>query len=209
MFVFQITLPSLADKVCKNDIPDKPVNICPVMIGESLPKTVLKSVENKPFDLNQAISKKETILIFFRGGWCPYCNTHLGKLQSIESELLKLGFQIIAVSPDKPELLKANAEKRGLNYRLLSDNDMNASRSLGIAFRLDDETFIKYKNSYGIDIEIDSGYNHHLLPVPSVFIIGTDGAIKFSYINPNYKVRIDPDVLISAAKAVKKEAGDS
>jgi peroxiredoxin len=127
-------------------------------------------------------------------------------LQSIESELVQLGFQIIAVSPDRPEILKKLAEKKGLKYYVLSDNEMTAAISLGIAFKVDDATVKKYKTSFGIDLEADSGQKHHLLPVPSVFVIGHDGVIQFSYVNPNYKVRIDPGVLMEAAKAVIRQS---
>ena len=34
--------------------------------------------------------------------------------------------------------------------------------------------------------------------------IGTDGAVNFEYVNPNFRVRLDPDVLMAAAKAALK-----
>ena len=58
----------------------------------------------------------------------------------------------------------------------------------------------KYKG-YGIDLDDASGGNHHLLPIPAVFLVGTDGVIKFTYANPDYKVRMDPQVLLSTVKA--------
>ena len=197
--------PSVGRTDFDRKIPDRAEDIRPVLIGQSLPKVVLRTPDNTSFDLNAACAEKATILIFFRGGWCPYCNLHLGQLQSIESELVQLGFQIIAVSPDRPEILKGPAEEHGLKYRLLSDSEMTAALSLGIAFQVDDATVGKYKTSYGIDLEAHSGQKHHLLPVPSVFIIGKDGVIQFSYVNPNYRVRIDPDVLLEAAKAVIRQ----
>lgn len=86
---------------------------------------------------------------------------------------------------------------------MLSDNDMVAAKSLGIAFKVNDE-MLKRLTSYGIDIEADSGRSHHLLPVPAAFIVTRDGIIRFTYINPDYKVRIDPDLLLEAAKASLK-----
>jgi peroxiredoxin len=156
------------------------------------------------FDLNAAASQKPAVLIFYRGGWCPYCSTHLGQLQSIESQLVEMGFQVIAVSPDRPELLNTAVEKQDLKFQLLSDNDMTAATALGIAFKLDDATVAKYKKHYNIDIEADSGKIHHLLPVPSVFIINREGIITFTYVNPNYKVRIDPTLLLAAAESTQK-----
>ncbi len=158
--------PSMDRADCRSQVPDKAEEICPILIGQSLPRIVLRTADNAPFDLNAAVAQKPTVLIFFRGGWCPYCSLHLGRLQSIESQLVQMGFQIIAVSPDRPGILKAPAEKQGLKYRLLSDSEMTAAKALGIAFRVDDTTVKKYKTDYGIDLEGDSGQIHHLLPVP-------------------------------------------
>ena len=201
--------PVCGTTVCGRRVPDRAEEICPVLIGQSLPKLVLKTADDAPFDLNAAVAEKDTVLIFYRGGWCPYCNAHLGQLQSIESDLVKLGFQIIAVSPDRPEVLKGHGEEEGFKYRLLSDSEMTAAQALGIAFKVDNATVEKYKTSYGIDIEADSGQKHHLLPVPSVFIVGKDGAIQFSYVNPDYKIRIDSGVLLKAAEAVLKRSAEN
>ena len=93
------------------------------------------------------------------------------------------------------------AERQEIKYRLLSDSEMTAAIALGIAFHVDDATVGKHKTSLGIDFEADSGQKHHLLPVPAVFVVAKDGVIQFSYVNPNYKVRIDPGVLLKAAEA--------
>lgn len=53
---------------------------------------------------------------------------------------------------------------------------------------------------YGIDLEAASGENHHLLPVPSVFIVGTDGRIAFAYANTDYTVRLSAEEMIEAAR---------
>ena len=189
-------------------VPNKAEEICPILVGQPLPKIILRTPDNSAFDINTATAKKPTLLIFYRGGWCPYCNIHLGQLQTIEKQLTKMGVQIIAVSADKPEKLKSAMTEHVFNFQLLSDNALIASRALGIAFRLDDSTVMKYKNSYGIDIEEDSGKNHHILPVPSVFLIGTDGIIHFSYVNPNYKIRADPNILLAAAKTLQSQSAE-
>lgn len=172
--------------------------------GDSLPKIVLTDARGNRFDLNKAVSQKPTVLIVYRGGWCPYCNRHLAELRDIEPELKKLGFRILAVSPDRPEKLRETMEKQDLNYRLLSDSSMAAAKALGLAFRVPDETFLKYKNSYDIDLEDASGRTHHLLPVPAALVIDRKGVIRFAYVNPDYKSRVDPGKLLEAAKAATK-----
>ena len=182
-----------------NPVPDSAQEVQPLQIGSVLPAITLRTMSDAPFDLNKAISEKPTLLIFYRGGWCPYCNEQLGQLKEIDTPLAKIGYQILAISADRPDKVKETIDKHNMHYTLLSDNDMACARALGIAFLLDDTTYKKYMG-YGIPIE-----EHRQLPVPSIFIIGTDGVIKFEYVNPDYRVRLDPDVILAAAKSVIKQ----
>ena len=70
---------------------------------------------------------------------------------------------------------------------------------------MDEELVEKYLQ-WNIDLEKASGENHHVLPAPATYIIGKDGVINFAYVNPNYKVRLHPDVLLAAANAYNEEA---
>lgn len=180
-------------------------DICPIKVGSPLPSIALQTMEGSIFDLNGAVRRKPTVLIFYRGGWCPYCNRQLHQIQAVHSQLIDLGYQIIAVSADKPSKLRETVQKDSLDYLLLSDRQMTASRKLGLAFKVDEATVDRYKRM-GLDLEGASGERHHVLPVPAVFVLGMDGAIQFEYVNPNYKVRLDPDVLLIAAKKALKPA---
>ena len=123
----------------------------------------------------------------------------MGHLNRIRGALLRIGYQIIAVSADKPEELEKSTEKLRLKYTLLSDSDMTGARALGLTYRVSDERY-EFLKTKGIDIEEASGKDHHILPVPAVFVIGTDGVIKHQYVNPDHTVRMDPYVLLAAAK---------
>ena len=145
------------------------------------------------------------VLTFFRGGWCPYCNLHLSELRLAEEQLKDMGFDIWFISIDKPELLLESLDDPNIGYTIYSDSSLSATRAFGLAFRVDDELNEKYL-SYDIDLERASGEDHHVLPAPATYIIGADGVINFAYINPDYKVRLHPDVLLVAAKAYNEEA---
>ena len=127
----------------------------------------------------------------------------MGQLREIESKLTELGYQIVIISPDRPEKIQEFTAKTDYDYTLLSDSDLAAARAMGIAFRVSDEGF-ETLNSYDLDIEDASGKKHHLLPVPSVFIVNTEGVILFEYVNPDYRVRIDSKTLLAAAEASSK-----
>ena len=183
-------------------VPNSAGEIQPILVGDYIPSANVQTMTGKNFNLKDDLMGKPAVLVFYRGGWCMYCNMQLQKLREIEERLIDLGYELIGVSPDKPEKLRESIEKKKVNYRLLSDSKMDAARSLGIAFKLDDDTLKKYRG-YGINLDEASGESHHWLPVPSVFITNAKGRITFSYVNPDYKVRLDPSVLLAAAKSTK------
>ena len=114
-----------------------------------------------------------------------------------------LGVQLFAISPDQPSKLKETIDKHKMGFRLLSDSDMATARNFGVAYRLDDATLAELKK-YNIDVEQASGQTHHMLPVPAVFLVATNGLIQFEYVNPDYQVRLNPELLLAAANIVLK-----
>lgn len=178
--------------------------VTPLLISSEIPDVTVKNIDGETVNLRDKVYEQPSILVFYRGGWCPYCSRHLADLKKIEDDLYEIGYQILAISPDRPEKLKATLNENELGYTLLSDSPMNATKAFGLAFKVDTETVERYK-SIGIDLEGDSGYDHHLLPAPAVYIVNTDGIVRFNYVNPNYKERIDGDVLLTAAKTYYEE----
>lgn len=176
-------------------LPEKAEDISPLLIGETIPDEAVTTVDGQTVNLHKLLKEKPTVLIFYRGGWCPYCNHHLAEVGQAEAEILKLGYQIIAVSPDDVKHLQATEEKNKLNYQLLSDSKGLLTKATGIAF--------KAPERYGkMLVEYSSGDNAGFLPVPAVFVLNTKGEILFEYINPNYKERMPGDLLLAVLKSL-------
>lgn len=179
------------------DVPKEPTDVSPLLIGEKIPDIKLSDINGKAVSLLELAGQKQTVLVFYRGGWCPYCNTHMAELQAIEPDILKAGFQIVALSPDSPESLKASIDKNKLNYTLLSDSKTEAARAFGLAFAAPEryaERLLKYSNNQNKDV----------LPVPAVFILNKQGEILFEYINPDYKKRLKGSFLLATIKELKE-----
>ena len=175
----------------------------PLMNGQTPNlETVIKNVEDKNITLMSIVEKKPTVLVFYRGGWCPYCNLQLASLRKITSDINKLGYQLVAVSTDRVEKFKESIAKHQLDYQLISDSNLDLANNFGLSFKVDQETLKKYKK-YGIDLEKASGKKHHSLPYPAVYVLDTKGLIHFNYVNPNYKVRLNEKILLSALKELK------
>ncbi len=185
-------------------VPDSAWEVRPLLPGMQAPAFELTNADGSRYRFEQGNQAKPRVITFYRGGWCPYCSAYLGSLRLAEQELDELGFEIVFISADQVDVLKPGLEDKtqsGFHYTLLSDNDLIAARAFGVAFRLDDELFSKYVNDFGHDLEGASGRTHHMLSVPATFVIDRKGVIQFSYVNPDYRVRLHPDVLVAAARA--------
>ena len=187
--------------VAADELPTDPATVVPLSVGASMPAVVVRNADGTDRPLGPGPLARPTILIFYRGGWCPYCNRHLGALKKVEPELLALGYELLFLSADRPEILHSSLTEPDIHYTLLSDAAMNAARAYHIAYRVDDASLAKAK-AYGVDLEAASGQTHHELPVPAVFILDTSGVIRFVYANPDYTTRIAPDALVTAARSI-------
>jgi peroxiredoxin len=182
-------------------IAEKAEEIAPLLIGESFPDIQVRGTDGAKVNFRQVLAKKPTVLIFYRGGWCPYCSAHLQELGAIESEILELGYQVIAVSPDRIEKLKDIESMEDINYRLYSDPAGELMQATGIAFKAPDR--------YGDRLlDWSGGENEGFLPVPSVFIVDQEGMIDFEYINPNYKKRMSGELLLAVLKVLQTAADE-
>ncbi len=83
------------------------------------------------------------------------------------------------MSPDSPEQNAELAEDLGLDFPLMSDNELAWTRRFGIVFQ-------------------EPGRN--ALPVPAVYLVDAEGTVQFNYVHPNYRVRLDTELLLAAAE---------
>ena len=178
-------------------------SVTPLLNGQFAPKTTLKTADGSPVSLQALTMQKPSIVLFYRGGWCPYCNEQLAQLKDIEKDLVDMGYQILAISPESPERLQEQKLETEFLVTLLSDDKLNTIREFGVGFYLDTVTELKYK-TYGINLTKDESGNS-VLPAPSIFILNKKGQVLFNYVNPDYKVRPSADLVLAVAKSLKQE----
>lgn len=184
----------------------------PLKSGDRAPAFTVFTVANEPFYFDPENLERPTILISFRGGWCPYCNLHLSELRAVIPDLREHGFDILFLSNDRPELLYASLETEtqeridGLDYVILSDANLNAAVALGTAFKtgktLTDALDRKNRDYQGSSIGL-----HSALAVPAVFVVDRSGTIVFDFVNADYKIRLPAADLLAAANELMNETG--
>ncbi len=157
--------------------------------GLSAPDFKAKDINGVDFSLKDALKRKPVVLVFYRGGWCPYCNLQLRKLQKNVMPNIKGKAHLVAISVDLPDKGLETSKKENLGFDILSDPKAAILKSYNIVFKVPGPLVKKYKNEYNIDLEGASGEKHHIIAIPSVFVIDSKGKIVFSYANEDYKVR--------------------
>lgn len=165
--------------------PDQAEDVKPLPVGKMAPNVTLKTLEDKPTTLAAAFNQKPTVLIFFRGQWCPFCTRQLAGLAEVYPKLQELGYQMIAIAPDSPQNLKKMHANASLNYTLLADTNYEAILNFQVAFKVEPNRVAR-QGKY--------------LPVPTVYLIDAKGKITFLHFDPNYRKRISADALFAAAK---------
>ncbi len=176
----------------------------PLLPGMQVPAFDLKTVEGEVINVQPDSFEKPVVITFFRGGWCPYCNLHLAELRHAEQELKSKGFDVWFISADRPELLYESLTEE-VDYQLYSDGSLDAAQAFGIAFRISQSSHDRFARR-GKSLEEISGDDKGALPVPATYIIGTDGRVHFQYTNPDYSIRLSPNVLLAAAQAYQTDA---
>lgn len=181
--------------------------VSPLMNGQHIPAAVqVTTIGGKKLSLGQVLNNKKTVLFFYRGGWCPFCNTQMGQLKKIEIQLTKLGFQLIGISTDNAQDLQKSIGEHQLNYQLLADFNSVTSQAFGIAYFSSQKITDRYLAKMDLKNPLQknkTGDERLVLPVPAIYVIDSKGLVQFNYVNPNYKVRLHEELLLKAAELVK------
>lgn len=183
-------------------IVDAAEDVRPLAAGAIAPGFVARYPDGTEYRFESGTRVRPAVLLFYRGGWCPFCNVQLGQLQEAEAILRERGYEILFLSSDRPDILRSSlqddVEKTTAGYTLLSDSDAIAARAWGVAFRIAEPVVEQYKTR-GLDLESTQGNAEHVLPVPAVFVVDRSGRVAFSHFNPDFRVRLSAKELLEAA----------
>ena len=105
----------------------------------------------------------------------------------------------MAISPQLVDSANTTNEKGNLEFVLLSDDQGKVADQYGLLYMLPAELAGLYKN-FGIELNAYNGTEKESLPLTATYIIGKDGKIKYSFVNLDYKKRMEPQQIIDELK---------
>lgn len=173
------------------DLLDQGVPVGAVKVGDTLESFTLTDAANALVTLDQLVESGPAVIVFYRGGWCPYCNLALRTYQrELVPELAAFGAQLVAISPQAPDQSLSTAEKAELDFTVLSDPGNRVARSVGIVFQQAEEV-LEAQRQLGLDLAEVNAEGSTELPRPTVLIVDQDRTVRFVDVQPDYTARTE------------------
>jgi peroxiredoxin len=138
-----------------------------ISVGTEAPDFELFDQLSQPVSLSSFRGKRNILLIFVRGDWCPACHMMMRTYERSREKFQKKNVMLLAIGPDSFDVNRGMAEKLGLDFRILSDEKQ--------------EVAVLYGTHQGVDpvnsklrVKYEPG-----LPMPASFLICDKGIIRY------------------------------
>ena len=171
-----------------------------IKIGQKVPNFELPNAAKKSTSLAVLLNNGPVVITFYRGDWCPYCNLQLRALQARLSDIHALGATLVAISPQVPDGSLTKSEINEMEFTVLSDQDAKVASAYGVAWEVPEFLLEHMRVDRKLDLEKINNGNGNILPIPATFIVGSDGVVKWNYVNVDYRTRSEPEEIIEALK---------
>jgi peroxiredoxin len=173
-----------------------------VSVGDTVAPFALPDATGQIRTLEELTAEGPAVVVFYRGGWCPYCNVALSAYQrDLLPELAAYSARLVAISPETPDASLSTQEKSDLTYTVLSDTAAKLATSLGITFQ-PSEDGLAAQRELGLDIRTTRADNATLLPMPTVLIVDRDHVVRFVDIHPDYTGRTEVTDVLTALQTL-------
>lgn len=139
-------------------------------------------LDGRLVSLKTVVGESTALLIFYRGGWCPFCNKQLAAISQDFSKFKEFHVKIVAVSAEEVEKGKELLQRHALPYTLLSDTRFEGIDRYGVR-----ETNVSEQlKTRGV-----TSYSK-----PAAFIVDGQGIIRYVHVGKNAQDRPNNEELL-------------
>jgi peroxiredoxin len=123
-----------------------------------------------------------TVVLFYRGGWCPYCNAQLRAFQRAGDKLAEVGARVVALSIDDEATTQATIDRHGLTFPVGHSADARA-----------------ISGATGALVNPEAGYIES-----TGVVVGPDGTVLVSVYSTNAIGRLTPDDVVGLIRYARE-----
>ncbi|MFY9310589.1 MAG: peroxiredoxin family protein [Bacteroidia bacterium] len=137
-----------------------------VAIGKNAPDFELPDQDGELVSINDYKSRRNLLLIFVRGDWCPGCHMMLRTYQREKERFYTKDILVMAIGPDPVGVNREMVEKLSLDFKVLSDPGQKTAMRYGVQLK-------EYDNDFAEDYEEG-------IPLPASFLIDKNGLVQYA-----------------------------
>ncbi len=169
-------------------------------VGDEAPAFTLPDATGSEVSLDSLLAEGPVVVVWYRGGWCPYCNLTLKAYQERLDEIRAAGATLVAISPETPDNALSTRDKQGLEFVVLTDANNAVAREYGVVFDLTEPVHENYNENFQLDAW--NGQASGELPLAATYVIDRDGVIRWAFLDADYRERADPDEAVAALRTL-------
>jgi peroxiredoxin len=170
--------------------------------GDVFPEFALPDTDGRFRLLSELVKRGPLVINFYRGQWCPFCSAVIEAMSAAAPAIGAAGATVVGISPELGHLSSSASHRWNLNFTMLCDVDNGVALQCGLVFRMTDDIIQDYLAD-DFDLAQVYGNGSWFLPIPACYIVMPDGTISWSYVNPDFRYRMDPEEILHAVEELK------
>lgn len=156
-------------------------------VGSTLPELTFTDLDGARVS-STSWAGSPTVLLFYRGTWCPLCNVQVKELAAEYRDIEALGARVVLVSPQPAKESVKMAAKFDAPMTFLVDVENASAHRLGIQH--------PGGAPIGVAPEVES-------VLPTAIVLDADGVVRFAHETDNYRFRPDPALFLEALRTLQ------
>lgn len=169
-------------------------------MGDMAPNFTLTNQTGEEVSLESLLEQGPVVLLWYRGGWCPYCNLTLAAYQERLDDIRATGATLVALTPELPDRSISTAEKQDLEFQVLSDVGNDVAREYGVVFKLTEGVQANYEKAFGMS-EVNGDASGEL-PLAATYVIDQSGTIRWAFLDADYRNRAEPQDVVTVLEGL-------
>jgi len=155
--------------------------------GAKAPGFSLPGHDDVMFNLSDHLGKRDMLLIFVRGDWCPSCHIMLRTYERNRLKFQSKNILLVAIGPDPVGVNKEMVKKLDLEYFLLSDVKQEVSMKY----------FLKIQPNH-----VAANYEEGI-PLPASFLVDKKGIIRYTSRADRAGESLQPELIFDVLDKLK------
>jgi peroxiredoxin len=153
-------------------------------VGTMAPLFTLPDQDGNEVSLEGFRDRRDVLLIFVRGDWCPACHIMLRTYERNRHKFQERNVMLLAIGPDKQGVNRQMATNLGIEFRILADETHETAKR-----------YRSYVSNDPVKSPLRTKYEDGGLPLPASFLVDKQGIIRYGSRADDAGELLDPSMI--------------